>query len=54
MKEKLKAFALLTITLLLAGSFFNVATDVIAMAIKVVIVIGFVWLTYESFRNIFQ
>lgn len=54
MKEKLKAFALLTITLLLAGSFFNVATDVIAMAIKVVIVLGFVWLTYEAFRSIFH
>lgn len=54
MKEKLKAFAMLTITLLLAGSFFNVATDVIATAIKVVIVIGFVWLTYEAFMNIFK
>lgn len=54
MKEKIKAFALLTITLLLAGSFFNVATDIVAMAIKVIIVLGFVWLTYESFRNIFH
>ncbi len=54
MKEKIKAFTLLTITLLIAGSFFNVATDIVAMAIKVVIVIGFVWLTYEAFMNIFN
>lgn len=54
MKEKIKAFALLTVTLLLAGSFFNVATDVVAMAIKVVIVLGFVWLTYEAFKSIFK
>lgn len=54
MKEKIKAFALLTVTLLLAGSFFNVATDVVAMAIKVVIVLAFVWLTYEAFRSIFN
>lgn len=54
MKEKIKAFVLLTITLLIAGSFFNVATDVIAMVIKVVIVLGFVWLTYEAFKGIFQ
>lgn len=53
MKEKIKAFAMLVITLLLAGSFFNVATDVVAMAIKVVIVLGFVWLTYEAFKSIF-
>lgn len=54
MKEKIKAFLLLTVTLLIAGSFFNVATDVVAMAIKVVIVLGFVWLTYEAFKGIFQ
>lgn len=54
MKEKIKAFAMLVITLLLAGSFFNVATDIVATAIKVVIVLGFVWLTYESFKSIFK
>lgn len=54
MKEKIKAFLLLTVTLLLAGSFFNVATDIVATAIKVVIVLGFIWLTYEAFRNIFN
>lgn len=54
MKERFKAFAMLVITLLLAGSFFNVATDIVATAIKVVIVLGFVWLTYEAFMNIFK
>lgn len=54
MKEKIKAFSMLVITLLLAGSFFNVATDIVAMAIKVVIVLAFIWLTYESFKNIFN
>jgi hypothetical protein len=54
MKEKIKAFAMLVITLLIAGSFFNVATDIVAMAIKVVIVLAFVWLTYEAFKNIFN
>lgn len=54
MKEKIKAFVMLVITLLLAGSFFNVATDIVAMVIKVVIVLAFIWLTYESFKNIFN
>jgi hypothetical protein len=54
MKEKIKAFTMLVITLLIAGSFFNVATDIVAMAIKVVIVLAFIWLTYEAFRNIFN
>ena len=54
MKEKIKAFVLLTVTLLIAGSFFNVATDIVAMAIKVVIMLGFIWLTYEAFRGIFH
>lgn len=54
MREKIKAFALLVLTLLLAGSFFNVATEIVAMAIKVVIVAAFVWGTYEAFKRIFK